>query len=92
VENGAELGQRLVQKVVVDPVSATYNAATSLPSRLLDRAEALLDYYLPEEKQKGDEGPTAGKSRRDSQDGRGRHAHSTHHTHTHTHTTRTPHT
>lgn len=70
VEKGAELGQRLVQKVVVDPVSATYNAATSLPSRLLDRAEALLDYYLPEEKQKGDEGPTAGKSRRDSQDGR----------------------
>lgn len=74
VEKGAELGQRLVQKVVVDPVSATYNAATSLPSRLLDRAEALLDYYLPEEKQKGDEGPTAGKSRRDSQDGRVRYA------------------
>jgi hypothetical protein len=81
VEKGAELGQRLVQKVVVDPVSATYNAATSLPSRLLDRAEALLDYYLPEEKQKGDEGPTAGKSRRDSQDGRGRHAHHSHTTH-----------
>merc|ERR1712000_412966 len=31
VEKGAELGQRLVQKVVVDSVSATYNAATSLP-------------------------------------------------------------
>jgi hypothetical protein len=70
VEKGADLSQRLVQKVVVDPVSSTYKAATSLPSRLLDRAEALVDYYLPEEKHKGDEGPTAGKSRRDSQEGR----------------------
>ena len=38
-------------------------------SRLLDRAEALLDHYLPEEKHKGGEGTTVGKSRRDSQDG-----------------------
>jgi hypothetical protein len=70
VEKGTELSQKVVQKVVVEPVSSTYKAAVSLPSRLLDRAEALVDYYLPEDKPKGDEGPTAGKSRRDSQEGR----------------------
>jgi hypothetical protein len=82
VDKGAELSQRLVQKVVVDPMSSTYKAVTSLPSRLLDRAEALLDHYLPEEKHKGGEGTTVGKSRRDSQDGRVRYAHAPSHTHT----------
>jgi hypothetical protein len=64
VEKGAQFGQQVVRKAIVDP----FKAVASIPSRLLDRAEALVDYYLPEEKHKGDEGPTAGKPRRDSKE------------------------
>jgi len=61
-ETGVELTQRAVSKLVVQPASSAYQAVTSLPSRLLDNAEALVDYYLPKER-KGDEGPSAGNNK-----------------------------
>jgi hypothetical protein len=61
-ETGVEFTQRAMSKLVIQPASSAYQAVTSLPSRLLDNAEALVDHYLPEER-KGDERPSAGNKK-----------------------------